>query len=144
MLWSNLQNLERIWDPWEELERMRSSLFRPAGPSHASNGEFPSVNVWSASDGVVITTELAGIEPSALDISVSGSTVTLKGARQPEELKEGESYHRRERWQGQFSKTIDLPFNVQVDKVKAKFSKGILYVELPRAEAEKPRKIEIK
>jgi HSP20 family protein len=64
--------------------------------------------------------------------------------RKADELGDDESYHRRERWAGQFSKTIELPFNVQAEKVEAKFSKGILSITLPRAEAEKPKKIIIK
>jgi HSP20 family protein len=94
-------------------------------------------------DQAVVTTELPGVDRETIDVSVSGNVLTLKGSRNPEELKEDESYHRRERWHGEFSKTLDLPFDIEVQKVEAKFSKGILTVTLPRAEAEKPRKISI-
>ena len=92
-------------------------------------------------DHAVVTTEIPGIDPSAIEISVINDSLTLRGSRKPEELKEAESYHRRERWSGQFTKTLKMPFAVESGKVEARFSKGVLYISLPRAEAEKPRKI---
>ncbi len=141
MLWTELEDrMERLFDPWQEFERMRRSFFTPA----PSRGDFPAVNVWVGADHAVLTTELPGLAHDAIEISVSGNTLTLKGSREPEKMGEDESYHRRERWYGQFSKTINLPFNVEADKVHATFSKGVLSIDLPRAESEKPRKIEIK
>jgi HSP20 family protein len=111
--------------------------------SAPSLAEFPAVNVWSNGNEAVVTTEIPGIDPKTVDISVVGKTLTLRGSRQPEALKEGESYHRQERWTGQFSRTIDLPFATDAGKVEAKFSKGVLTITLPRAEADKPRKISV-
>jgi len=139
MLWTDLEKLMNF-DPWRELERFNRTLPRVGVPAPA---EFPALNVWVGGDEAIVTTELPGVEKGDLDLSVSGSTLTLKGSRKPEELKEGESYHRRERWAGQFSKTLDLPFDLEADKVDAKFSRGVLVINLPRAEAEKPRKIAI-
>ena len=45
---------------------------------------------------------------------------------------------------GTFNRTFELPFKVDADKVEAKFSKGILYITLPRAEEDKPKKISVK
>lgn len=106
--------------------------------------EFPQINVWVSSDDSVVTTEMPGVEPASIDISVSGRTVTLRGFRKPDKLQDDQSYHRRERWSGDFSKAIELPFTIETDKVQAKFRKGILYLTLPKAEAEKPRRIEIR
>jgi HSP20 family protein len=105
---------------------------------------FPAINVWLSEEGAVVTAELPGVKPEDLDISVVGETLTLTGSRQPEELKEGEEYHRRERRFGKFTRTFQLPFTVEANNVDAKFDKGILHIALPRAEAEKPRKISVK
>ena len=141
MLWSDLERFGSMWNPWRELDPMERTLSRLVPPSKV---EFPAVNVLLAENSALVTTEIPGVDPQAIDISVVGKSLTLRGSRHPEELQEGESYHRRERWYGQFTKTIDLPFNVQVDKVAARFSRGVLSIELPRAEAEKPRKITVK
>jgi HSP20 family protein len=95
-------------------------------------------------DQAVVVTEIPGIEPSSVDISVVGKTLTLRGSRQPAELKEDESFHRSERWSGRFSRTVDLPFAIDANRVEAKFTKGVLSITLPRAEADKPRKIAVK
>src|SRR5208283_5299784 len=97
-----------------------------------------------ATDTATVTTEVPGIEAGAIDISVMGKSVTVRGSRGPEEVKDGVAYHRRERWDGRFSKTFEIPFTVDADKVEAKFRKGVLYISLPRAESDKPRKITIK
>lgn len=138
MLWTDL---ERFFDPWRELENLEREFSRWLSPSRV---EFPPVNIWITDENAVVTTEIPGIDPQAVDISLVGRTLTLKGSRQSEEIKEDESYHRRERWHGQFSKTIKLPFNIEGNKVGARFVNGILYINLPRAEAEKPKKISIK
>ncbi len=137
MLWPEFDG---FWDPWRDFEDMRRALRRLAAPATV---EFPPVNVWAKEDGAVVTTEIPGIEKESLDISVEGHTLTLRGSRKPLELKEGEAYHRRERWHNSFSKTIELPFNVEAGKVDARYSRGVLYINLPRAEAERPRKIAI-
>jgi len=142
MLWSDLERFGSFWDPWQEFERMRRSLF---GDGWASTVvEFPAVNVWVRDDNAVVTTEIPGVEPKSVDISITGKSLTLRGSREPEEGQEEDIYHRRERWYGQFSKIIDLPFSVEVNKVEARFKNGVLYLELPRAEAEKPKKISVK
>lgn len=138
MLWTDL---ERFFDPWRELENIEREFSRWLSPSRV---EFPPVNIWITDENAVLTTELPGIDPKAVDISLVGRTLTLKGSRQPEEIKEDESYHRRERWYGQFSKTIKLHFSIESNMVDARFSNGILYINLPRAEADKPKKINIK
>lgn len=141
MLWSDLERFGRFWYPWREFERMHRALSRWTSPSTI---DFPAVNVWVAGDTAVVTTELPGVDPNAIDISVVGKSLTLRGSRDPEELKQDESYHRRERWSGQFTKTIEMPFNIESTKVEAKFTNGILQIMLPRAEADKPRKIVVK
>jgi HSP20 family protein len=140
MLWSDLERFGRLLDPWREFERLNRGLTR--GP--ASTADFPAFNVWMAADNAVVTSEIPGIDSKDIEISVVGKTVTLRGTRAPEQTKEKEAYHRRERWHGRFSKTFELPFEVDADRVGAKYAKGILYIALPRAEADKPRKIVVK
>lgn len=139
MLFSNNRNW--FWDPWEEFEQMRRTV---RGLDSGRTTEFPSVNMWVSSDDSVVTTEIPGVSPENIDISVTGKTITLRGSRKADDIPEDLAFHRRERWSGDFSKAIELPFNIEADKVSARFKNGVLYMTLPRAEAEKPKKIEIK
>lgn len=130
-------NLERLFEPFSNFYEF-PRVIRKQKP------DFPPYNVWLSDDKAVITTELPGITPSDIDLSVVGKVLTLKGERKPDEKKEGETYHRRERWYGRFNKSIELPFSIETKDVNANFQKGVLTIELPRAEAERPKKIEIK
>ena len=135
--------------PWQEMERLRREMNRlfdrtfTVPETRASRG-YPSLNMWTSEDGVVVTAELPGLDPENIDISVEGDTLILSGDRQPEALHEGGTYHRRERRHGKFNRAIQLPCQVESDKVEAVFEKGVLHISLPRAEEEKPRKIAIR
>jgi len=134
-----------MWDEMERVQREMNRLFndtfmnRPALPA-----EFPAVNVWAGNDGVILTAEIPGANPDALDINVVGQTVSISGSREVNLSDKEAHYHRQERQSGKFTRLIELPFTVDASKVQARFDKGILLVNLPRVEAEKPKKITVK
>ncbi len=137
----------RGWDPFQEMDRFRremNRLFENWEPAARTAHGYPAANVWIGENEVVVTAELPGIDPADVSISVHGETLTIKGNRKADELKEGETYHRRERGQGSFTRTLELPFRVESDKVDATFKDGVLKVTLPRAEADRPRRIAVK
>lgn len=106
--------------------------------------EYPAINIWKNGDAAILTTEIPGISPDNLDISVAHNTLTLRGERTDMQTDEGVNYHRRERWQGKFVRSMELPFAVDADKVEAEFYDGVLYIKLPRAEEDKPKQIAVK
>jgi HSP20 family protein len=133
--------------PWDEMERLRREMNRVFGqvrPRLAAAPCYPAMNVWINEEGAVVTAELPGVAPEDLDVAVVGDSVTVSGTRPEPELPEGHTYHRRERSCGSFTRTFQLPFAIEADKVAAKLEKGVLYLTLPRAEADRPKKIEIK
>lgn len=134
-----------MWNPWLEMgrfEKEESGL--RSGQGRFRTASFPRINVLTNDDEVIITSEMPGVDPADVDLSVDGDTLTIKGSRKPRELVEGRKWHRRERGSGNFCRTVQLPFNVENSKVNAVYAKGVLTVTLPRAEADKPRKITVK
>ncbi len=133
---------------WHEMRRMQDEmdkLTREFSPRNTqSNRSYPAVNIWADEESAIITAEIPGVSKDELDINVTGDTLTLSGSRKPEDLPQGAKYHRQERNYGEFSRSIRLPYTVDVNKVKASFKNGILEVSLPRVEAEKPKKIVVK
>jgi HSP20 family protein len=125
-----------------EVDRLFSDSFALAGGRTAPS--YPAINVWTNEDGAVVTAELPGVNPEDIDISVVNDSLTLSGDRKAVELADGDKYHRRERGYGKFNRTFQLPFKVEADKVEAVFEKGVLNLSLPRAEADKPKKITVK
>ncbi|HOJ14439.1 MAG TPA: Hsp20/alpha crystallin family protein [Deltaproteobacteria bacterium] len=133
------------WDPWRELDRLHREVSGIFGlPRLRRLAAYPPMNVHTADDDVVVTSELPGVDPSEVEITVSGDTLSIKGSRKPRELKEGEQWHRRERGFGEFFRTVQLPFTVDASKVSAEYTNGVLKIVLPRSEADKPRKIAVK
>lgn len=127
-----------------EMHRLQDSLNQMLSVNAESqSSEYPLVNVWTSPNGAIVRVEVPGIAPDSVDISLMNDTLTIKGSRTPEELKGGESRHRQERGYGQFARSLQLPFSINADQVQANFANGVLQVTLPRAEAEKPRKISI-
>lgn len=138
----------RIPTAWREVDRLQremNRLFENYNPQHVrSVAGYPAMNVWSSEEGLKVTAELPGLSTDDLDISVVGQTLTLNGLRKRDELPEEARYHRQERGFGKFSRSIQLPYAVDVKKVEATFKDGVLHIDLPRAEEDKPRKITVK
>jgi HSP20 family protein len=140
-----LWGLGRTIDPFWEMQRLQkemNDLF--SGYGRVSGRDYPAVNAWVGDDEVVATAELPGVDADKLEISVAGDVLTLQGKREAHKIEEGDVYHRQERSFGEFSRSIQLPFQVNADKVEAEYEKGILRVRLPRAEVDKPKKIAVK
>ncbi|CAM6003819.1 unnamed protein product [Sphagnum balticum] len=128
-----------------DMQRLQNSLNRllTASVAPTASAELPLINIWTSENSVIVRAEIPGVAPEDVDISLVNETLTIRGSRKPEELKEGESRHRQERSYGQFTRSLQLPFGVEADLVQAKFSNGVLQITLPRAEAEKPRRITV-
>jgi HSP20 family protein len=143
-----MYNLYRRPSAWREMERLRREMNRLFEASSFGGlrraPSFPAMNAWSAEDGLVVTAEIPGVEIGDIEISVMNETLTLSGRRTPDEVGEGVRYHRRERGHGRFTRSLQLPYPVDADNVEATFKNGVLYIALPRAEEDKPRKITVK
>ncbi|MBX9669176.1 MAG: Hsp20/alpha crystallin family protein [Candidatus Obscuribacterales bacterium] len=132
-----------LFSSLREMQRLQDSLNRVLSSAPNHSAEYPLVNVWTSENGAIVRAEVPGIAPEDVDISLVHDTLTIRGSRKPEELKEGEARYRHERGFGGFTRSLQLPFGVEGDKVEAKFASGVLQITLPRAEAEKPRRISV-
>lgn len=130
--------LERIK---REMNRLFSDFLGRGTPSFRT-GVFPPVNVSEDSENIYLRSELPGIQPEEIDISVEGDTITLKGERK---LKTAEnvSFHRREREGGRFRRIVTLSTKIDPDAVKAAFKNGILKIVLPKAPEARPKQIKV-
>lgn len=104
----------------------------------------PLLNAFGSSDEITLEVELPGVDPKDAEISVVDDVLALKAKRIVPEVGENQTWHRQERPAGEFARTVKLPYKADAGKVSATFKNGILKITVPRSEAEKPKRIEIK
>jgi HSP20 family protein len=107
-----------------------------------SRGPFPPINVFEKGDDILAIIELPGVEKDSIQIQFKENTIRISG-RKDISYPEGGSVHRRERFFGQFDRTLSLPVQLDPDRIKAEYQDGILALFLPRAESQEQRTIKI-
>ena len=112
--------------------------------SSATAGVFPPINVTQDNDHYYLRAEIPGIVANDLAITALRNQVSISGKRQLPKEHERASYHRRERAEGSFNRTVTLPTIVDSDRVEARYADGILTLVLPKAAEAKPRQIVVK
>ena len=128
-----------VWSDFSDLQNRMNRLLRGRG----EESDFPGVNVYADDEEIIVTAEIPGVNPEDIDISLEDDVLTMKFSREAITLEEGEKSLRRERPTGKFSRNVYLPYRGEGDRVEANFKNGVLEVKIPRAEADKPRKISV-
>ncbi len=124
-----------------ELGRVFESPFGfDLGPS--GRGVYPPMNAFSTRDGYVLHMEVPGIAPENLAIETHGRTLTVSGKRETKAPGDG-SFHRRERSSGEFSRSLQLPSDLDLSRAEAACAHGILTIRVPKKEEAKPRQITV-
>ena len=128
------------------LQRELSSTFERSlgldlGPS--GRGVYPAINVFTDREGYVLRMEVPGVAPDGLEIETQGRTLRVYGKRNIKPPGEG-SFHRRERAGGEFSRSLQLPADLDVARAQASCEHGMLTIRIPKSEEAKPRQISVK
>lgn len=135
-------------NPWHQMARFQREMNQYFDQQYRNpfyaGGSNPLMNVYTNAEGALVLAEVPGLATEDLEINVVGETLTLSGERVAETAGDESTFHRQERVTGKFSRSIELPFPVEVDKVDARLEKGLLTIRLPRAEEDKPRRITVK
>ena len=122
----------------DELLNTGSRSFRTARARAA--GRFPPVNVYLDDNAVILDLELPGKTAKDVELTLEAQSVTI--ADKPAETTNAEtdkSEERRPAW----CRRLELPFRVNADKANAKFTNGILRIELPKADKDGVKHITI-
>ena len=133
--------LDSLLSLQRELARVFESPFGfELGPS--GRGVYPAINVFTDKNGTVLRMEMPGVPPENIQIETHGRTITVSGKREVKAPENG-SFHRRERSVGEFSRSVQLPSDVDVSRAEASCKHGILTVRIPKKEEAKPRQIAV-
>ncbi len=133
---------------WDDIFNIRNEFDRLLGQTETQVGSawVPVVDVRETTDELVLQAELPGLTSNDVDVSVENGVLAITGEKKQEvqEGKEESEYHLIERRYGRFERRFTRPRSVDAERVRAEFSHGVLQVTLPKVEAAKPRKIEVK
>jgi len=136
-------------DPMRDLIALQQELDRffenPRGLDLGVSGRgvFPPVNIFSDKDGYVVRLEIPGVAPDQVRIDTEGRTLTISGKRADSQSGDA-SFHRRERDMGEFSRSLQLPESLDLNRAEAAYKHGVLTVRVPKKEEAKPRQITVK
>lgn len=124
-------------DPFASLHEEVNQLINEFFDGH-NGGDLPtvlspSIDLSETDDAYLLQMDLPGVDARDIDIELRANSVTVCGERKAEEEQEGRSFHRTERQWGRFCRTIQLPGDVESEKVEAECSNGILTVTLPKS-----------
>lgn len=126
-------------DPFRDLDRLAQQFFGATGTSTQPTAM--PMDAWRAGDTFHIEFDLPGIDAEQIDLDVERNVVTVRAER-PATTDEVE-YLAAERPRGVFSRQLVLGDNLDTGRITARYDNGVLHLEIPVAEAAKPRKIEI-
>lgn len=103
-----------------------------------------TVDVYQTPDMVVIKSMIAGVRPEDLDISITRDTVTIHGKREEEKIIDEADYIAKELYWGSFTRTVELPAEIDVDEAEAVERHGLLILKLPKLDKRKQSKLKVK
>ncbi len=126
------------------MDRLLEDIFSDFAFEDGAQSAFPAWNVVEDDKSFRVEAEVPGFSRDDLEISVVGDELRLSGKREHETKDEKSSFHRRERFTGEFSRALRFGTPIESDKVEATFKDGVLTVTLPKSEAALPRKISVK
>lgn len=109
----------------------------------AGEGEL-AIDVYETPDDVIVRTMIPGVKRDELDVSLSRDSITVRGQRKEDRIVSDQDYHFRELYWGTFSRTINLPHEVDVDRAEATENQGVLTIKLPRIDKGRKTKLRVK
>ena len=147
------------WHPLKELESMRREMDRmwdelfPASRRFLSELPWrgaaekaaiaPAIDIVDRPNEVIVKAEMPGVAKDDIEISVQENSLTISGRIQAEKEAKEENYYYRERGYNSYSRTVEIPFKVSPEKIKAGLKDGILTIHLPKAEEVQPKRIKV-
>ncbi len=139
------------WDPFRDVVTLREAMDRlfedsytPARRYQEDGGQrrfrLP-LDAYVTPEEIVVMANMPGVKPEDVEITLEGDTLTIRGKR-PGPL-ENVNYVLQERNYGEFQRTLTINVPVDADKAEAKFENGLLVLSIPKAEAVKPKTIQV-
>lgn len=146
-MFGSLMNFED--NPFDDFRRIQQDFDQwfggwpwPTSIRSAARGTYPPVNVGTTPEHIDVYMFAAGLDPKTLDISLNQNLLTVAGER-PASGENDAGYYRKERFAGNFRRSMTLPEDADPDQVNARYTDGVLHIQIKRREAARPRQITV-
>ncbi len=121
----------------DEINNLFDNFFRRWDVEHFLGtdrfGTFdPKIDIVEKDKEIKVSAELPGVDEKDIDVSITKHTLIIKGEKKEEKEDKGKNYYRMERSYGSFIRTIPIPVEIDTDKAKAQFKKGVLTITMPK------------
>ena len=124
-------------------DRFFESDFIPSSYLFGEGKWGPKLDISEGRKDITVKAEIPGIEAKDLDISIDGRSLSIRGEKKQEQTEKEETYFRVERSYGYFNRTIELPAEVDPNKVDASYKKGILKINLRKMKSAETKRIKV-
>jgi HSP20 family protein len=136
------------FDPMRTLGNIRESVNRFLEDNltgSAAGAQILPLDIYETETSVIVKAgPLYGIEPEAIDVSITADLLTIKGETKPDEEIAPEAYLRRERKFGDFVRSIKIPRTIKPEQAVADFRDGLLFITIPKVETPEPKVINVR
>jgi HSP20 family protein len=137
-------------DLWDAVDGLRSEVDRamdlfklPDASGLLDRTTAPAVDVVETDEDFLVVADLPGVKKEDLELSVAGTLLSIKGDKRAEAQEEKRRVFRKETWVGSFNRTIDLPSEIDPDKIRAELKDGVLTVRVAKREEAKTKAIAV-
>jgi len=141
------------WDPFRDVAALQDRINRIFNESFGRSRDLeddvslydwrPPVDIYETDAGIVLKVELPGVNKDDVSVEIKDNVLTLKGERLLDPEIKDEHYYRKERSFGKFNRSFSLQEPIKPDLIKASFKEGVLTVEIPKPEEEKPKQVTV-
>jgi HSP20 family protein len=129
-------------DSFRDLDRLTQQIFGGSPLGTWSRPNAMPMDAHRAGDTYIVTFDLPGVSPDAIDLDVERNVLTVRAERRPK-VEEGAEMQVAERTYGVYSRQLFLGDSLDADNIAAEYADGVLTLKIPVAERAKPRKIAI-
>jgi HSP20 family protein len=142
MPYSGLQPLRRLR---REMDDVFGRILTPTDwPGLLGDSDFmPMADATETEDALELSIEVPGMKRDDIEVSLSGSLLSIKGEKKEEKEERKGDIHLTERRFGAFQRSFRLPVEVKGEELTAKYENGVLKVTVPKAEVHPTKLIEV-
>jgi HSP20 family protein len=140
-----LRNNNKSMSRWgDDFDRLFGRFMRGLDTFDDVRKFAPAIDIEEHDDKFEVLAELPGVDMKDIDTTVNNNMLTISGEKRESKDKKDDKYSYTERYYGSFRRDLTLPDHIDVDKIDAQVSGGILKISLPKTEKAAPKKISVK